>query len=116
MSTKTPFLTSKENIAVDLIYEWLGESRINRTFEEYMAIAARFPKLEACHAYVNQRLKERAEARTPRYQICYFRAGDRYPWYENHPSSLSIETVRMGLLKMGKPEGRRRREESKYLI
>ena len=30
----SPFLTSKENIVVNLIYEWLGESRINRTFDK----------------------------------------------------------------------------------
>jgi len=47
----SPFLTSKENIVVNLIYEWLGESRINRTYDEYMEIASRFPKVAACHAY-----------------------------------------------------------------
>ena len=31
----SPFLTSKENIVVNLIYEWLRESRINRTYDEY---------------------------------------------------------------------------------
>jgi hypothetical protein len=39
----TPFLTSKENIVVNLIYQWLGESRTNRTYDEYMEIASRFP-------------------------------------------------------------------------
>ena len=29
-------LTSKENIVVNLIYEWLGEFRLNRTYDEYM--------------------------------------------------------------------------------
>jgi hypothetical protein len=58
----SPFLTSKENIVVNLIYEWLGESRTNRTYDEYMEIASRFPKVAACHAHVNQRLREMADA------------------------------------------------------
>jgi len=103
----SPFLTSKENIVVNLIYEWLGESRINRTYDEYMEIASRFPKIAACHAYVNQRLREMAEAgNAPFDGICYFKAGDRYPWYEDFPTSLSTETVRTALLKMGMPQKR----------
>ena len=43
------FPTSKENIALDLIFETLGEYRINRTDSEYKEIAARLPKLEALH-------------------------------------------------------------------
>jgi hypothetical protein len=87
----SPFLTSKENIVVNLIYEWLGESRINRTYDEYMEIASRFPKLAACHAYVNQRLREMADAgNAPFDGICYFKVGDRYPWYEEL-SNLVIE-------------------------
>ena len=50
----SPFLTSKENIVVNLIYEWLGESRINRTFDKYMEIASRFPKVEACQRKVRR--------------------------------------------------------------
>jgi hypothetical protein len=98
----SPFLSSKENIVVNLIYEWLGESRINRTYDEYMEIASRFPKLTACHAYVNQRLREMADAENAPFDgICYFKAGDRYPWYKDFPTSLSMETVRTALLKMG---------------
>jgi hypothetical protein len=102
----SPFLTSKENIVVNLIYEWLGESRANRTYDEYMEIASRFPKLAACHTHVNERLREMAEAGSP-YQICYFKAGDRYIWYD-FPTSLSMETVRTALLKMGMPQNRGR--------
>ena len=105
----SPFLTSKENLVVNLIFEWLGERRINRTYDEYMEIASRFPTVEACHAYINQRLREMADAGTaPFHAICYFKAGDQYIWYEDFPTSLSMETVRTALLKMGKPRGRRR--------
>jgi hypothetical protein len=105
----SPFLTSKENIAVNLIYEWLGESRTNRTYNDYMKIALRFPKVEACFAYVNQRLREMADAGFVPYDICYFKAGDRYPWYEEFPTSLSLETIRTALIKMGRAQKPHRR-------
>ena len=50
------FLTSKENIVIDIAFGWLGESRINRTREDYMAIASRVPNLTALHAIVNDTL------------------------------------------------------------
>ena len=68
LTAMSPFLTSKENIVVNLIYEWLGESRINRTFDKYMEIALRFPKVEACYAYVN-----RAASRNGGCRKCSFR-------------------------------------------
>ena len=43
-----------------------------------MQIASRFPKVAACHAYVNEQLRKMAEAGFAPYQICYFKAGDRY--------------------------------------
>jgi hypothetical protein len=100
-------LTPKENIVVDLIYGWLGESRDFRTYDEYMEIASRFPKVAACHAYVNERLRKMAEAGFAPYEICYFKAGDLYPWFEEFPTSLSMETVRTALLKMGMRPSRR---------
>ena len=39
------FLTSKENIAIELLFEWLGEERINRTMADYIAIAKRIEAL-----------------------------------------------------------------------
>ena len=95
------FLTSKENIALNLIFAWLGESPVNRSIDEYVEIAARLPKLASLHNYVNQRLREMAEAGCSPYQICYFRAGDRYIWYAPFPTSLSMATVRNALIKSG---------------
>jgi len=104
------YLTSKENIAANLIYEMMGEPRINRTIDDYIEIASRFPKLAACHAHVNQRLREMKENGTaPLYGICYFKAGDRHSRIEEFPTELSIETVRTALLKMGMPPNRNRR-------
>lgn len=50
------FLTSKENIALDLAVKWQGESRINRSFAEYLAIAKKLPAIEALHVYINAEL------------------------------------------------------------
>jgi hypothetical protein len=97
-----PFPTSKENIVIDLVFEWLGESRINRTQAEYDAIIARVPKDEAVHAYVSEKLRLMASDGAARYEICYFKRGDRRkPWYEAFPTSLSRETVRTALIKSG---------------
>jgi hypothetical protein len=106
------FLTSKENIVVNLLFEWLGEFRCNRTMREYMAIAQRVSKIEAVHAYVNQRLREIAQAKLAPYQICYFKIGDIHPRYANFPASLSIETVRTALKKFGIAELRALAETS----
>jgi hypothetical protein len=103
------FLSPKENIALNLIFEWLGESRFNRTYEEYVAIAWRLPKLAALHAYVNERLRKLAAAGVAPYEICYFRSGDQYPWYEPFPVSLSITTIRTALIKSGMAQLKRLR-------
>ena len=95
----TPFLASKENIVINLLFAWLGESRYNRTYQEYIAIAARVPKVEAVFAYVNQCLEEMAASGHAPFQICYFHIEDRYPWYADFPTSLSRETVRTALKK-----------------
>ena len=68
-----PFPTSKENIALDLIFGLLGASRINRTMDEYMDVASRAPKVEVMHADVNKVLREMAAAGYAPYEICYFK-------------------------------------------
>jgi hypothetical protein len=77
----SPFPISAENIAINLIYEWMGESRINRSYDDYIAIAARFSKIEACVARVNQCLEELARSGfAKRHEICHFRPGDKHIW------------------------------------
>jgi hypothetical protein len=49
----SPFLTSKGNIVLTLLFGWLGESRFNRTMKEYIAIAVEIPKVDAVHSRVN---------------------------------------------------------------
>jgi hypothetical protein len=64
----------KQDVAVSLVFEFMGESRYNRTFDEYAAIIAKLPPIKVLHGYVNDRLQELAK--DPPYQLCYFRAGE----------------------------------------
>jgi hypothetical protein len=68
--------TSKENIALDLIFEFLGESRVNRRMDEYFEIESDLPTIEAAFVYVNGRLAEFANKGYAPYEICYFKTGD----------------------------------------
>jgi hypothetical protein len=93
--------TSKENIALDLIFHCVGESRSNRTRDEYAAIAAKQPPQKVLHGNNNDYLANSAdEGRVP-FEISYFKAGDEHIWYEPFPKSLSIETVRNAEVKSG---------------
>ena len=93
--------TSKENLVLILISERLGESFINRTQAEYDAISAAMPPIKVMHAWVNEDLAKIAASGVPPYEICYFKAGDKHIWYEDFPTSLSIEVVRSALVKSG---------------
>ena len=95
------YLTSKEDLAVDLIFHCVGESRYNRTIEEYAAIAAKLPPLKVLHGYINDLLKKCADTGQAPYEICYFQKGDRHIWYQEFPKELSIETVRNAERKSG---------------
>jgi len=95
------YLTSKENLALDLIFHSVGASRYNRTMEGYAAIAAELPQLKVLHGYINDLLKRCADAGYTPYEICYFQKRDRHIWYEEFPKSLSIETVRSAEVKSG---------------
>jgi hypothetical protein len=105
------FLGMKEDLALSLIFEFVGEYRYNRATEEYEAIAANLPPIKVLHGYVNDRLQEYAKA--PPYRLCYFRAGDRRAWFEDFPPSLSIETVRTALVTSGMREKRSRKSSTR---
>ena len=91
--------TSKENIAIELIFELLKETRFNRTLQEYCAIGARLPKIEEAFVYVNSRLEKLANDGLAPYEICYFKKGDVGHFYEPFPTSLSRETIRKAIKK-----------------
>jgi|SRR6185437_1156358 len=107
LTTISHFLTPREGIALDLIFDRLGESRFNRlqtafaTKYKYILVALRTPKLTAVHADVNQKLRKMADAGYSPFEICTFKRGDRHYRYERFPTSLSLETIRKAWKKSG---------------
>src|SRR6185437_8932255 len=102
VANMSPFLTSTERIVIQLLMEWIGESCVNRSLKEYVALAAKIPKPAAVHAFVNQRLAEIATTHQAPYKIYHFKSGDEYIWYAEFPKSVSLETVRVALNKFGR--------------
>jgi hypothetical protein len=96
----TKYLTSKENIALNLISEWLGESFISRTPAEYEATKAKLSPVKVLGGVVNAALAKIADTGAP-YEICYFKAGDNHIWYGPFPKRLSDEVIRSALVKAG---------------
>jgi hypothetical protein len=101
VSKHPQFPTPIQEIALNLIFAVMGEGRINRTYDEYMAIAARLPALKVLTFKINQFLKEIHNCDgcngvlLP--QLCGFQAGHRRIIYEPYPKSISYETVRAAL-------------------
>ena len=91
--------TSKENIAIELIFDFLKEDRANRTLQEYCEIETRLPPIEAAFVHVNARLAELAKSGQAPYEICYFKKGDVGHSYQPFPTCLSRETIRKAIKK-----------------
>jgi hypothetical protein len=104
------FPTSAENVAIDIAFELMGESRFNRTTEEYIEIAAQLPSLKTLHGLINDRLAEMKKAGIAQFKVCHFKAGDQYPQFKEYPTSVSLETVRSALTKIGMRERSYRRK------
>lgn len=102
-----------QDIALNLVFSVMGERRINRTQQEYAAIAAKLPPLKMLSFKVNQLLRsihqESARSDTPLPQLCRFKAGDQRWNYEDYPQKISRETVRIALELSGmrRPRGKR---------
>lgn len=106
-----PFPTPIQDIALDLAFDVMGESRINRTYQAYMDIAAQFPPLKVLMYKINERLHELHKAEGNRLpKICRFKAGDERVTYDPYPETISYETLRAALVISGmrKPRGRER--------
>lgn len=94
-------ITAQQSIALDVIFALLGESRFNRTMDEYASIATQAPKLAVMHAEINALLRDMAKTGYAPHEICNFKKGDLYPRYEKFPASLSMETVRKAWVNSG---------------
>ena len=95
------FLTPIQKIALRLTFAYMGESQINRTYDEYMAIAARLPPLKQLEFEINRLLRHLHEcdgcngAWLP--ELCGFKAGHTRWTYEPYPKTISYETIRAAL-------------------
>jgi len=58
MSKRPQFPTPIQDIAINLTFAVMGEERVNRTYDEYMAIAARLPPLKVLTFKINQLLQQ----------------------------------------------------------
>jgi hypothetical protein len=96
------FTTPFQEIAVDLVFADMGESRINRTHNEYMDIGARMGPLKVLLFRINTLLEKLHQADGPPLpQICRFKAGDQRITYEPFPTRISHETLRSALVISG---------------
>lgn len=92
------FPTPIQNLALNLVFEVMGEDRENRTAQEYEDIAARLPPLKVLEFEVNKRLQAlHTTDRSRLYEICRFKAGDERHTYEPLPTEISYETLRAAL-------------------
>jgi hypothetical protein len=113
MTGRPKFPTTIQDITLNLIFVVMGESRINRTPDEYMAIAKRLAPLKVLTADVNRLLKEIHKCNgcngvlLP--LLCRFKGGDQRITYEPYPKTISIETVREALEVAGMREPRWRK-------
>ncbi len=90
-----------EELAIDLLLQSLGEHRYNRSAQEYAHLCSLIPRLKQAHYLVNQRLRDLDVAGIRPCEICYFKPGDLMPHYAPFPTSISIETLRNGLIALG---------------
>jgi hypothetical protein len=101
MSKHPQFPTPIQEIALNLTFAVMRERRINRTYDEYMAIAARLPALKVLTFKINQFLQHMNKCSgcngvlLP--ELCGFKAGHRRIVYEPYPKRISYETVRAAL-------------------
>jgi hypothetical protein len=112
MAQKRRLPTPIQDIALNLVFTVMGESRINRTQQEYAAIAVKIPALKALAFEINELLKwmhkRSACSGIQLPQLCRFEAGDEYWIYEDYPRHISLETVRAALVVAGLRSPRRR--------
>jgi len=99
----------REELAVDLLLAALGEHRFNRSAQEYSNICGRIPVLKQAHFLVNEQLNKLNQAGMQPYEICYFQPGDLAPIYKPFPTSISIQTLRNGLVSTGFRDPKKRR-------
>src|SRR5947207_7349600 len=109
MSKHPQFPTPIQDLALSLTFVAMGERRFNRSYDEYMAIAAKLPPLKVLLFKINQLLQQLHKCTNECngvLQLCRFKAGDKIIKYEPYPKSISYETLREALAILGMRERR----------
>jgi len=91
---------SLEELSLKLIFEAIGESRYNRTPEEYEQLITRLDRigLKELHHLVNEKLAEYQRSGQPPWAaICRFQPGDRELRFDPFPTTISLQTIRNAL-------------------
>jgi hypothetical protein len=105
MQRRSPFLTPIQEIALNLIFVVMGENRFNRSYEEYVGIAARLPPLKVLKSKLDELLQHLHRCSGCNgvllAEICRFKAGDQIITYEPYPKTISYETIRIALVNSG---------------
>jgi hypothetical protein len=106
--------TAIQSFAVSVLLDALGEDPCNRMAEEYEEIKSLIPKdLKVAHWLVNRRLGTLWRRGTfHKWKVCRFRAGDTVIVDDAYPTSISVETIRQGLVLYGWREESKRRRPS----
>jgi hypothetical protein len=111
MPRRQQFPTAIQDIAINLVFAVMGESRMYRSQTEYAAIAARLPPLKVLTYRANEQLKRLHEdsalrgSRLP--ELLRFKAGDERWAYEEYPRQISAETIRTALVITGLGQAKR---------
>jgi hypothetical protein len=89
-----------EELVLKLIFEAIGESRYNRTPEEYEQLITKLGRLglKKLHNLVNEKLTEYQRSGQPPWAaICRFQPGDRSLRFDEFPTAISLQTIRNAL-------------------
>lgn len=115
MRKRQTFPTPIQEIALNLIFGVLGESRFNRTAQQYEAIGKKIAEtpLKALVADANALLRaihrRSRDSGRPLPLLCRFKAGDERYVYEEFPQEISYETFRAALkISAFRPAGKKR--------
>lgn len=105
MGRPQQFPTAVQDVVVNCVFAAMGESRFNRTLQEYQNFAARLPPLKVLLGKVNDCLEKihrhSEDTDSPLPLLCRFKAGDERIVYEPYPRKISYETLRSALTVTG---------------
>ena len=100
-----------QDLVISLVCKGLGESRYNRTAEDYAMVRERISEmpLKQIDYLVNRHLEDESISGNPGWDICHFERGTPVPIFDRYPVRISIETIRKALIANGLRRSRKSR-------